>query len=362
VRSRQSPQGREPVSTGQMDALLTDGADRTVLIVEDDPISTALIEKCVQIAGHRAVGARDGAEALSLLRESRIPIVITDIMMPEMDGLELCRAIRAADHSEYVYIVIVTARDSKEGIVKGLEAGADEYLTKPIDQPELVARLKTANRVLDLEKSLRAQLETIRLLSITDGLTGVFNRTYFYEQLRKEVQRVARYDSCLSLIMCDIDHFKDVNDTWGHMAGDVVLKRFATFLVSSIRREIDWVARFGGEEFVIVLPETDLRGATAVANRLRTGIRKKRLPQIDGCCITASFGVAGISGKGEAEKTSADSLVNMADTCLYEAKREGRDAVSTCDFLLESPKMARASKSPAMAGEKGRTRSGRGKQ
>jgi two-component system, cell cycle response regulator len=354
VRKKRLAGRREDLTGEQGNQLRPRSADRTVLIVEDDPISAALIEKCVKIAGHDAATARNGVEALAFLKENKMPIVITDVMMPEMDGLELCRAIRETSNDEYVYIIIITAKDSKEDTVKGLEAGADEYLTKPIDQPELVARLNTANRVLDLERSLKTQLEKIRTLSITDGLTGVFNRTYFYEQLRKEIQRAARYGSFLSLIMCDIDHFKEVNDTWGHTAGDMVLKRFATYLASSIRSDVDWVARFGGEEFVIVLPETDLMGATKVANRLRAGISRKRLPQIAGSSITASFGVAGMSGREGADTHSPDTLVNQADVCLYKAKREGRNAVSVCESSGHTLHVVNAVEGRARTGKNGR--------
>jgi len=211
--------------------------------------------------------------------------------------------------------------------VRGLEAGADEYLVKPINPSELLVRLKTAQRILGLEKSLKTTNEEIRTLSIQDPLTGIFNRIYLMERLPQEIKRSHRYGHPLSIIMCDIDHFKEVNDEFGHRAGDQILKEFVQCLTVSVRQDIDWIARYGGEEFLIVLPETDLQPACLVAERLRSVVSEKvfRLKGKD-IRITSSFGVSSFN-PAKGQKTTFDVLMEEADEFLYEAKRAGRNRV-----------------------------------
>ena len=252
------------------------------------------MEMTLRQAGYEVVSAEDGREALALFKERFFPIILTDLEMPEMDGLELCRVIRGNPAEGYVYIFLITARDSKEDIIVGLEAGADDYLTKPFDRSELIARLKTALRVLELEKSLKDAYEKIRLLSITDKLTGCYNRTYMDEYLAKEIARATRYHRPLSLVMADIDYFKRVNDTYGHQAGDLILKNFVLSMREGLRKDVDWIARYGGEEFLMVMPETNFKNAMSSAERLRR-IVSERLASYDEkeIRITASFGVVG---------------------------------------------------------------------
>ncbi len=218
-------------------------------------------------------------------------------------------------------------KDGKSDIVRGLEAGADEYLVKPINPSELLVRLKTAQRILGLEKSLKTTNEEIRSMSIKDPLTGIFNRIHLMERLPQEIKRSHRYGHPLSIIMCDIDHFKEVNDEFGHKAGDLILKEFVRCLETSIRQDIDWIARYGGEEFLIVLPETDLQPACLVAERLRCVVSEKafRLKGKD-IRITSSFGVSSFS-PARGERTTFDALMEEADEFLYEAKRAGRNRV-----------------------------------
>ncbi len=300
---------------------------RRILIVEDDPVSRTLMEEFLKLAGYESTSATNGAEALAILEETHFPIVITDIMMPALDGLQLCRAVRSRTSPGYIFIIILSIKDSKKEIIEGLEAGADEYLAKPVDQVELVARLNTANRILDLEDSLKKRLEEVWRLSVVDGLTGVFNRGYFYEHFNMELSRACRYGNDLSLVMCDIDHFKKVNDRWGHLTGDLVLKDVAQSLASAVRYDIDWVARYGGEEFVIVLPQTGFAGAEAVADRLREEIAAKRFDYMMQEGITVSFGVTAVSEKDRNQPVAVDTLVERVDRCLYRAKREGRNRV-----------------------------------
>jgi diguanylate cyclase (GGDEF)-like protein len=302
--------------------------DFPILVAEDNPVSLKLLEKTLEKAGYEVSTARDGREALGLFNERFFPIVLTDWMMPEMSGPELCRAIRGKTGNGYVFMILLTAKDSKEDIVEGLEAGADDYLTKPFNRAELMARLKTATRILDLERSLKRANEEIKALSITDPLTGCFNRGYLNEKLPQEIKRANRYGRDLSVILCDIDHFKKVNDTYGHQTGDTVLRAFAECLLDSVRDGIDWVDRYGGEEFLVVLPETPFEAANLVAERLRTAVAGKGIETSEGVLhITASFGVTGIDADTPDSLKSPDSMVKKADDNLYRAKEEGRNMV-----------------------------------
>ncbi len=302
--------------------------DFPILIAEDNAVSRKLMEMTLRQAGYEVVSAVNGLEALKIFKERFFPIILTDWGMPGMDGLELCRAIRENPAEGYVFIFLITARDSKKDIIVGLEAGADDYLTKPFDRSELIARLKTALRVLDLEKSLKDAYERIRVLSITDKLTGCFNRTYMDEYLDKEITRATRYHRPVSLIMADIDHFKRVNDTYGHQAGDLILINFVSSIRRALRKDVDWIARYGGEEFLMVLPETDLKNAMLSAERIR-GIVSKSVTQYGKheICITASFGVAGYEPSSKSLGTSYEAIIGEADKALYQAKNEGRNRV-----------------------------------
>ena len=209
------------------------------------------------------VAVADGAAAVAALAEGDFSIVLTDWDMPRMDGLALCRHIRATSRDGYVYVVLLTAKGSQH-VVAGLEAGADDYATKPVSKAELLARLNTGRRIVQLERSLRAATQRAERLSVTDALTGAFNRRYLIDRLGQEIVRAARYHRALSIMLCDIDHFKLINDAHGHQAGDDVLRSFARTLTSRLRL-VDWMARYGGEEFLVVLPKTTLEGATTVA-------------------------------------------------------------------------------------------------
>jgi len=278
--------------------------------------------------GYEVVSAKDGREALKVFKERFFPIILTDWEMPEMDGLELCRAIRESLVEGYVYIFLITARDLKNDIIVGFEAGADDYLTKPFDRSELIARLKTALRVLELEKSLKDAYEKIRLLSITDKLTGCYNRTYMDEYLVKEITRATRYHRPVSLVMADIDHFKQVNDTHGHQAGDLILKNFVLSMREGMRKDVDWIARYGGEEFLMVLPETGFESAMLSAERLRR-IVSESVSSYDEkeIRITASFGVVGFNPSAKIRTIPCEAIINQADKALYQAKDEGRNRV-----------------------------------
>jgi diguanylate cyclase (GGDEF)-like protein len=226
----------------------------------------------------------------------------------------------------YVYALLLTARDSKEHIIAGLEAGADDYLVKPVHEPELIARLNAGRRILNLEHSLRAANHRNRILSITDALTGAYNRRYLMEQLPREVERCRRYAYPLSVLMCDLDHFKLINDQRGHATGDDVLQQFAARAQRSIRSNSDWIARYGGEEFLIVLPETAYADGLFVAEKIRALIQNTPFNTRTGdTSVTASFGVSATGPNGPDLTLKVDAMIRTADECLYTSKQDGRN-------------------------------------
>ena len=285
-------------------------------------------------AGYEVDAVADGSAALDRMTRRYYPILITDWEMPEMDGIALCKAVRGLQLDGYVYALLLTARDSKEHIIAGLEAGADDYLIKPVHEPELIARLIAGRRILALEHSLRAANERNRILSITDALTGAYNRRYLMEQLPREVDRCRRYAYPLSVLMCDIDHFKQLNDARGHAAGDDVLQQFAARMQKSIRSTSDWVARYGGEEFLIVLPDTGHEGAMVVAEKMRSIMTASPFVTRAGDVqITASFGVASTTSHGPDLSLKVETLIRTADECLYRSKQTGRNRSTGVEIL-----------------------------
>jgi len=298
-----------------------------VLVVEDNPVASRMLENALLSAGYEVLTAADGIAALETLRETFCPIVITDWLMPRMNGLELTRAIRESELPGYVNIMIMTALDGQEDVITGLSAGADDYITKPFNRAELYARLNNVKRILDLERSLRRAKNEIELLARTDPLTNVYNRRYLFEQLPREIQRCRRYQHPISLVMCDIDDFKEINDRHGHHAGDQVLREFASRISAWTRCDVDWLSRYGGEEFVLVLPEIGVEAAAAVGERLRHDMAKR--PMNAGgtqLAVTASFGIAGFNRIPEPEP-EPERFISAADSLMYEAKKQGKNRV-----------------------------------
>jgi two-component system cell cycle response regulator len=297
-----------------------------ILLAEDDPVTRMLMTRFLKKAGYEVDAVANGSAALDAMTTRYYPILVTDWEMPEMDGVALCKAVRNLQLDGYVYALLLTARDSKEHIIAGLEAGADDYLVKPVHEAELIARLNAGRRILNLEHSLRVANQRNRILSITDALTGTYNRRYLMEQLPRELERCRRYAYPLSVLMCDIDHFKQINDVRGHAAGDEVLQQFAARAQKSIRSNSDWVARYGGEEFIVILPETAYEGAVTVAEKIRTMISATPFATRSGdAVVTASFGVASTGPTGPDLALKVDAMIRTADECLYRSKQEGRD-------------------------------------
>ena len=310
-----------------------------ILVVDDDVVSRTIVQKYLAKAGFEVLCASNGKEAIAIFNQQFCPIVLTDWMMPEVTGPQLCRMIRETKTDGYVFIILITSRDSKTDIVSGLEAGADDYLTKPIHQAELIARINTGVRILKLEKSLKNANDEIRLLSITDPLTGCFNRAYLGEQFPQEFSRSLRYKHPLSVMLIDLDHFKRINDTYGHQAGDIVLNSIAKCIMGHSREKVDWTVRYGGEEFLIILPETDCAGARIMAERVRMAVSGLRIQvgetQIQ---VTASFGGACVQfGQRERPIITTEDLIKKADEQLYRSKREGRNRVNVMEMFPPTP-------------------------
>ena len=291
-----------------------------VLIAEDDTVTRRLLEIHLRKWGYEVLSVCDGREALEEIEKPEAPsLVISDWMMPGMDGLELCRRIRELEGFGYIYFIIITAKGRKEDVIKGLGAGADDYLIKPVDQEELKCRVKIGQRIIELERRI------LRLAS-TDALTGVLIRWAFMEKMGIEIHRSTRQNTPFSLLLADIDYFKKINDTFGHQAGDLVLQKFSEQL-SNFLRPYDFVGRYGGEEFVVCLPGADDLQARLVAERIRERVEEMRIPLVNSAQpvqITASFGVA-FSRLGP--KETVDSITRRADEAMYRAKREGRNRV-----------------------------------
>lgn len=303
-------------------------SDFPILVAEDDPVARKILERTLVTEGHEVVSAENGRKAFDLFKERFFPIILTDWMMPEMNGLELCQAVRNHQTSGYVFVIILTSKDSKNDIVTGLNSGADDYVNKPFNPPELKARIKTCMRILELERSLKKANENMRIMSITDPLTKCYNRGYIMDRLPQEINRAIRYKRALSLVLCDIDHFKKVNDTYGHQAGDRVLIEFVCSIKQTIRNDLDWIARYGGEEFLIVLPETAPEGALIMAERLRNTIsNNKFIVHEKAFHVTSSFGICGFDSASFDENISSEVLINIADQHLYQCKLEGRNRV-----------------------------------
>ena len=300
-----------------------------VLIVDDDPTNRHLLSAMLSSTRHEFDEAPDGKTAWDKIQKETINLVITDWMMPDMDGVELIDNIRKANFPHYIYIILLTARSAKADIVTGLEAGADDYLVKPFDLDELRARVNIANRIIDLERRLRESLDRMQKMASHDSLTDLFNRRALYDISENELARARRENKPVSLVMMDIDHFKNVNDEYGHNIGDQALRRVAHIILENIRT-YDTAGRWGGEEFLLVLPGTDLDEASQIAERVRQGIESAKIPLQGGkhVDLQASFGV---STSLPDDLLTFDLLVHQADEALYEAKGEGRNRVCVFD-------------------------------
>jgi len=302
---------------------LDKGASNTVLIAEDDPICRRVLQNRLANWGYRVITSVDGSEAWEILQQDNAPdLLILDWMMPGIDGPELCRRIREKQHRIYPYILLVTGKDDTQDVVRGLEAGADDYLSKPVDPTELRARLQVGKRILTLQHELIQAREELRFRANHDALTGILSRAAILSLLDRELQRGARAGTSTGILMMDLDHFKMVNDTYGHVTGDAVLKEVGQRINQAVR-SYDFLGRYGGEEFLAVLSEcspTDLR---TVAERVRSAVA-----DIPICTAATSLSVTiSIGGVVTSNLAPGVDLLSAADAVLYEAKAKGRNRV-----------------------------------
>ncbi|MEO8594148.1 MAG: diguanylate cyclase [Candidatus Solibacter sp.] len=305
-------------------ALVVPDSVRTmrVLAAEDNPVFQAMLKTMLTKWGYQAVIARNGNEACRVLEGEDPPrLAILDWMMPGMDGVEICRKLRSSNREPYIYILLLTARTEAQDLIEGMNAGADDYLTKPFNAHELRVRLNAGRRILDLQEELVRTREALRQQATHDGLTGLLNRTAILDRLDNELARSHRSGDPVSAVMVDLDRFKLINDTRGHLAGDAVLRETARRL-KGIGRRYDSVGRYGGEEFLIVLPGCDARTAEAQAERIREAVGGEAFPGPgQPFFMTASLGVA------SNQDHPPEVLIREADDALYAAKAGGRNRV-----------------------------------
>jgi two-component system, cell cycle response regulator len=308
-----------------------------VLIVEDSRTQAEWLKQVLEKDGYEVKVAVDGREAIRSVRVDSPDLVLLDLILPDMDGLEVLRILKARPEEHFVPVIVLSVKADLDSRVAGLRIGADDFLAKPFADAEIQARAAAMLRIKNLQDQLRTTKGALEKLSMTDGLTGLYNHRHFEQRLQEEFGRAQRYSDPVSLIMLDLDHFKAVNDRFGHPFGDQVLRETAELISASIR-DPDICARYGGEEFAIILPKTHLQGALAVAERFARKMRDKTFRvEASGsqtaieAHVTASVGVAFYPSK---DVTSPQLLVKFADEALYRAKREGRDSI--CLYQAQS--------------------------
>lgn len=305
-----------------------------ILVADDDPTTATILSAAVRNLGHDPMVAHDGEEAWRRYLEDDPRVVLTDRSMPGIDGLELCRRIRASDRPGYPYLILITAMGGREQVIEGMEAGADDYLVKPPDPFDLRVRLMAAERVTDVHRRMEELADELRVvngqldrLARTDALTGIGNRLRFQEDLAALHASSLRHGRRYGVALVDIDHFKTYNDQYGHPAGDEALRAVATTMAAVVRAS-DQTYRYGGEELVVLMPETEVTGALAMGERLLDSVRALGLahearPSGPGI-LTISTGIA---CSEEDAQLGPQSVVDAADRALYRAKAAGRDRV-----------------------------------
>lgn len=296
-----------------------------ILVADDSPVFRDMLKKMLLEWGYETITVSDGRQAWDLLRQENGPrLALLDWMMPGMEGAEVCRQVRAGVRDRYVYMILLSVRAGLDDVVTGIESGADDYIVKPFEVDELHARLRAGRRVLALQEELVEAREALRDQATRDGLTGLWNRTAIFDILQNELARSGRSGEPLIVLMADLDGFKPVNDRYGHMAGDAVLRQVAARMRAAVRR-YDSVGRYGGEEFLIVLPRCERVGGLALAERIRHAIGAEcfRAGDVE-IRLTCSLGAACARPP---VVPLANDLVREANAALYRAKHQGRDRV-----------------------------------
>lgn len=305
-------------------------AKAKILLVEDSETQAKSTRTFLERSGYDVVWAENGMAAFKLAKTQPVDLVLLDRVLPDMDGNEVCRWLKLDQDTRVIPIIMLTVRDSATDKVTGLESGADDYLPKPYNEVELNARIYAALRTKTLQDELRRKnrqledmLTRVETLAITDPLTGLFNRRRFESILELEFKKTLRYQTPLSCLMIDIDHFKQINDSFGHHVGDIVLKEVA-LLVQRCIREVDTAARWGGEEFAVLVPTATKEQAVQPAKRIMKTVAEHVYPDVLGRKITVSIGIADVPNP---QIDSGQRLVQLADLAMYEAKKKGRNRI-----------------------------------
>jgi two-component system, cell cycle response regulator len=292
-----------------------------ILVVDDSPLYRSLLEGALAQERYNVSFARNGREALKIMTEHRPALVITDWEMPDISGVDLCRAIRE-EHDFYTYVILLTGNSDKDRVIEGLASGADDYLTKPFHSGELLARVAVGRRMVELNRQIHEKNRQLQELALTDPLTSLPNRRAIEEWTKRALKSAERHGFPFWIVLADIDHFKSINDNYGHESGDTVLKRFANLLLRHTRSS-NICGRIGGEEFVMALTHVAEPGVQVAVDRFREQLEAERFSlQGNVAKITASFGIAGFHGE---RAPTLDELLRIADAALYEAKRKGRN-------------------------------------
>ena len=329
----------EDSSADLHDTILTSRMDSVqpcrVLVVDDDDLVRARITALLRNAEFEVESAANGEDALRIMAERHCQVLLTDWQMPDMDGLSLCRIVRSENAESYIYVLMLTVRDSKDDVLKGLRAGADDYIVKTAPIEEILARMEVARRITHVENSLRRSNRENRRLAVTDALTGAYNLRYLMKHLPRELSRSQRYLHPLAVLSCDIDRFKQINDAHGHAIGDEVLRAFAARAGSCLREGSDWLARVGGDEFMVVLPETDAAGAQRVARKLQKVVANFPVAtQAGPIKLTVSIGITAVEAQAEVlDPAKIEELLSAADRGLYASKRSGGNIATSASVV-----------------------------
>ncbi|HAC62939.1 MAG TPA: diguanylate cyclase response regulator [Cyanothece sp. UBA12306] len=294
-----------------------------ILIVDDISKNIQLLIEILDSLGYATTFAIGGKQALERVKIVKPDLILLDLMMPEINGIEVCRIIKSEEETADIPILFLTASNEKDHLLQAFEEGAVDYVTKPFKTSELLARVKTHLELKKTQNELKLAYKKMQKLANTDPLTGIANRRYLLDFAQKEFQRILRYHNNLSLLMIDIDHFKRINDTYGHDNGDKAIKNIV-FSIESCIRKIDLLGRFGGEEFVVILPETPMKGALEVAERIRALIASQSLIlEEDTVTLTVSIGIVSYTS----EDKTIGQMIQRADRSLYQAKTGGRNRI-----------------------------------
>ena len=302
-----------------------------VLIADDDPMQRLYLTRCLSAWGFETLVVEDGEEAWQILQRDDAPqMVLLDWMMPGMDGTTLCERVRGLKDRPYTFIVLLTSRSDRQDLLSGLGAGADDYMTKPVNTPELQARLRSGQRIIDLQNKLHLAYEAQKYEATHDSLTSIWNRPAILDLFARECAKAAREKSAIGVLIADVDHFKVINDQFGLVCGDIALREITRRMQASLR-SYDFLGRYGGEEFLILVPGCDPDTVCEVADRVRLGVAERPiLARENEIATTLSIGVNTVFPYSVEQR---DELLQQADEALYRAKQNGRNRIESVQEL-----------------------------